>query len=82
LDNGAPMGSPTTDGAGAFTIALVLFPNDPRIGGKVLIAVDQPGLFSGVRTTFLIQLGTFKPSGSVTPAITNGVRSLVISRNG
>ena len=47
LDTGPPMGSPTTDGAGAFTIALVLFPNDPRIGGKVLLAGDQPGVGVG-----------------------------------
>jgi hypothetical protein len=76
LDTGAPMGSPTTDGAGGFTIDLVVFPNDPRIGGKVLVAVDQPGLFAGVRTTFLIELGTVKPSGSVTPGITTG-RTLI-----
>ena len=76
LDNGSPIGSPTTDGAGAFTIDLVVFPNDPRIGGQVLVAADQPGLFAGVRTTFLIELGTVRPSGSVTPGITNG-RSLI-----
>jgi hypothetical protein len=76
-DSGVPMGAPTTDGAGGFTIDLVVFPNDPRIGGQVLVAVDQPGLFAGVRTTFLIQLATFSPSGSLSPAITNGVRALV-----
>jgi hypothetical protein len=42
----------------------------------VLVAVDQPGLFAGVRTTFLIELGTVKPSGSVTPGITTG-RTLI-----
>ena len=79
--NGGPVGTPTTDATGAFTFDLVVFPNDPRIGGQVLIAVDQPGLFTGVQTTFLIQLGTFQPSGSVGTSIT-GTHSLVISRSG
>ncbi len=69
-----------TDGVGAFRFDLLLLRNGVRIGGREVIAVDQPQ-FSGVRAPLLIDLATYRPSGFSSPAITNGLRSM-FSRGG
>ena len=77
FDGEAPFGTVHTDGAGAFRYDYLILRNGVRIGGRQVIAVDQPS-FSGVRAPLLIDLATYRPSGfSNSPAITNGVRSLV-----
>jgi hypothetical protein len=76
----APFATVHTDAAGAFRFDYLLLRNGIRIGGRQVIAVDQPQ-FTGVRAPLLIDLATFRPSGFSSPAITNGVRSLV-SRSG
>ncbi|MEO8267952.1 MAG: choice-of-anchor D domain-containing protein [Ilumatobacteraceae bacterium] len=69
-----------TDAAGAFRFAYLILRNGIRIGGRQVIAIDQPQ-FSGVRAPLLIDLATFRPAGFSSPAFTSGVRSLV-SRGG
>ena len=63
-----------TDADGAFRFNLLVLRNGIRIGGREVIAVDQPQ-FSGVRAPLLIDLATFRPSGFASPAF-GGVRSL------
>ena len=69
-----------TSDAGAFRYDFLVLRNGIRIGGRQVVALDQPQ-FSGVRAPLLIDLATFRPAGFSSPAITSGVRSLV-SRNG
>ena len=76
----APFATVHTDGTGAFRFNFLILRNGIRIGGRQVVAVDQPQ-FSGVRAPLLIDLATFRPSGFSSPAITSGVRSLV-SRGG
>jgi hypothetical protein len=76
----APFTTVHSDGAGAFRFDFLIFRNGIRIGGRQVIALDQPQ-FSGVRAPLLIDLATFRPAGFGSPAITNGIRALV-SRNG
>jgi hypothetical protein len=76
----APFTTVHSDGAGAFRFDFLIFRNGIRIGGRQVIALDQPQ-FSGVRAPLLIDLATFRPAGFSSPAITNGIRALV-SRNG
>ena len=76
----APFATVHTDAAGAFRFNLLILRNGIRIGGRQIIALDQPQ-FTGVRAPLLIDLATFRPSGFSSPAITSGVRSLV-SRGG
>ena len=71
-----PIATVHTDGDGAFTFDLLILRNGVVIGGREVIAVDQPQ-FSGVRAPLLIDLATYRPSGFISPAITNGVRSFV-----
>jgi hypothetical protein len=65
-----------TDDTGAFRYDFLVLRNGIRIGGRQVIAIDQPQ-FTGVRAPLLIDLATFRPSGFPSPAITSGVRSLV-----
>jgi hypothetical protein len=71
-----PIATVHTDVTGAFTFDLLILRNGVVIGGREVVAVDQPQ-FTGVRAPLLIDLATYRPSGFVSPAITNGVRSLV-----
>ena len=68
-----------SDAAGAFRFDLLLLRNGVRIGGRQIVALDQPD-FSGVRAPLLIDLATYRPSGS-NPTFISGVRALV-SRSG
>jgi hypothetical protein len=73
----APFATVHTDATGAFRFDLLILPNDPRIGGFEVIAIDQP-LFSGVRAPLLIDLATYQPAGVDNPALTgSGVLKLV-----
>ncbi|MGE3589108.1 MAG: hypothetical protein AB7L17_15385, partial [Ilumatobacteraceae bacterium] len=72
----APFATVHTDATGALTFDLLILRNGVQIGGREVIAVDQPQ-FTGVRAPLLIDLATYRPSGFISPAITNGVRSLV-----
>ncbi len=76
----APFATVHSDDAGAFRYNFLVLRNGIRIGGRQIIAVDQPQ-FTGVRAPLLIDLATFRPSGFSSPAFTSGVRSLV-SRGG
>ena len=76
----APFATVHTELDGSFRYQYLLLRNGVHIGGKQIVAVDQPGIFSGVRAPLLIDLATFRPSGS-NPAFTNGVRAMV-SRGG
>ena len=76
----APFATVHTDAVGAFRFAYLILRNGIRIGGRQVIAIDQPQ-FSGVRAPLLIDLATFRPAGFSSPAFTSGVRSLV-SRGG
>ena len=69
-----------SDDAGAFRYNFLVLRNGIRIGGRQIIALDQPQ-FSGVRAPLLIDLATFRPSGFSSPAFTSGIRALV-SRGG
>jgi hypothetical protein len=69
-----------TDASGAFRYDFLVLRNGIRIGGRQVIAVDQPQ-FSGVFAPLLIDLATFRPAGFSSPAFTSGIRSLV-SRGG
>jgi Abnormal spindle-like microcephaly-assoc'd, ASPM-SPD-2-Hydin len=75
-----PFTTVQTAADGSFRYDFLILRNGVRIGGHQILAVDQPQ-FSGVRAPLLIDLATFRPSGFSSPAITNGVRSLV-SRSG
>lgn len=76
----APFATVHTDAAGAFRFDFLLLRHGVRIGGRQVIAVDQPD-FSGVRAPLLIELAQSRPSGFGNPLFTSGVRSL-ISRGG
>ncbi len=76
----APFTTVHTDAAGAFRFNLLILRNGIRIGGRQIVAIDQPQ-FSGVFAPLLITLATYRPSGFSSPAFTSGVRSLV-SRGG
>ncbi len=71
-----PFATVHSDAAGDFRYDFLVLRNGVRIGGKQVIAVDQPQ-FSGVRAPLLIDLATFRPAGFSNPAFTSGVRSLV-----
>ena len=75
-----PFATVHTDATGAFRYDLLMLRNGIRIGGRQILALDQPQ-FSGVIAPLLIDLATYRPSGFINPAITYGVRSLV-SRGG
>lgn len=75
-----PFATVHTDAAGAFRYEYLILRNGVRIGGKQVVAIDQPQ-FTGVRAPLLIDLATFRPAGFSSPAFTSGVRSLV-SRGG
>ena len=72
----SPFATVHTDGSGNLRFDLVLLPHGVRIGGRQVIAVDQPD-FSGVRAPLLIQLATSRPSGFANPLFTSGVRALI-----
>ena len=72
----APFATVHTDAAGAFRYDYLVLRNGVRIGGRQVIAVDQPQ-FSGVRAPLLLGLGTFRPSGFNSPRFSSGVRTLV-----
>ena len=76
----APFATVHTDAAGAFRYGYLVLRNGIRIGGKQVVAIDQPQ-FTGVRAPLLIDLATFRPAGFSSPAFTSGVRALV-SRGG
>ena len=69
-----------TDAAGAFRFGFLILRNGVRIGGKQVIAIDQPQ-FTGVFAPLLIDLATYRPAGFSNPAFTSGVRSM-FSRGG
>ena len=75
-----PFATVHTDDDGAFRFDYLILRNGTRIGGREIVAIDQPE-FTGVFAPLLIDLATFRPAGFTNPAITNGVRSLV-SRGG
>ena len=75
LGGEAPFATVHTDAAGSFQYAYLLLTN-VRIGGRQVIAVDQPQ-FAGVRAPLLIALPQYRPSGFSSPQFTSGVRSLV-----
>ncbi|MEP7111680.1 MAG: choice-of-anchor D domain-containing protein [Ilumatobacteraceae bacterium] len=75
-----PLTTVHADAAGAFRFDFLILRNGIRIGGREIIAIDQPQ-FSGVFAPLLIDLATFRPAGFSSPAFTSGVRSLV-SRGG
>ncbi len=75
-----PFATVQTDAEGAFRFNFLVLRNGVRIGGKQVVAVDQP-LFTGVFAPLLIELASYRPSGFASPAITAGVRSL-FSRGG
>ena len=62
-----PLVSVTTDAQGAFIQPILLLPNE-SVGPRLLIAVDHPPLFTGVRAGLVVQLNTFRPPGSGGPA--------------
>ena len=72
----APFGTVHTDAAGAFRFDYLVLRNGIRIGGREVVAIDQPQ-FTGVFAPLLIDLATFRPAGFSSPAFTSGVRSLV-----
>ena len=69
-----------TDATGAFRYNFLVLRNGIRIGGREVVAVDQPQ-FSGVFAPLLIDLATFRPAGFSSPAFTSGIRAMV-SRGG
>ncbi len=71
----APFGTVHTDSGGAFRFNFLLL-TGVRIGGRQVIAVDQPQ-FTGVRAPLLIDLPKYRPSGFSSPQLTSGIRSLV-----
>ena len=75
-----PFATVHTDAAGAFRFDFLMLRNGVRIGGKRVIAIDQPQ-FTGVFAPLLIDLATFRPAGFTNPAFTVGVRSM-FSRGG
>ena len=75
-----PFATVHTDAAGAFRYDYLILRNGIRIGGRQVVAIDQPQ-FSGVFAPLLIDLATFRPAGFSSPVFTSGVRSLV-SRGG
>ena len=75
LEGEAPFATVHTDAAGSFQYNYLLLTN-VRIGGREVIAVDQPQ-FAGVRAPLLIALPQYRPSGFSSPQFTSGVRSLV-----
>jgi hypothetical protein len=76
----APFATVHTDGDGAFRFNLLLVQQGLRIGGRQVIAVDQPQ-FSGVFAPLLIALPNLRPSGFDSSQFTAGVRSF-LSRGG
>ncbi len=76
FDGEAPFATVHTDAAGAFRFNYLLLRNGVRIGGRQIIAVDQPD-FSGVRAPLLIDLATYRPSGFRSAQFTSGVRSFL-----
>jgi WD40-like Beta Propeller Repeat len=72
----APFATVHTDAAGAFRFNFLVLRNGTRIGGREVVAIDQPQ-FTGVFAPLLIDLATFRPAGFSSPAFTSGVRSMV-----
>ncbi len=70
-----PFATVHTDASGAFRYDYLIFRNGIRIGGREILALDQPQ-FSGVFAPLLIALATFRPSGFASPAFSAGIRSL------
>jgi hypothetical protein len=75
LDGESPFVTVHTEADGSFKYDYLLV-TAVRIGGREVIAVDQPS-FSGVRAPLLIELPKYRPSGFQSPQFTQGVRSLV-----
>lgn len=65
-----------TDAGGAFRFNYLLLRHSVRIGGRRVVAVDQPD-FSGVFAPVLIELATSRPSGFSSPQFFSGVRTLI-----
>ncbi|MGZ4764395.1 MAG: choice-of-anchor D domain-containing protein [Ilumatobacteraceae bacterium] len=72
-----PFATVHTDGDGAFRFDYLLLRNGVRIGGRQVIVLDQPPLFTSVRAPLLIDLPTFRPSGFHSAQFTSGVRSFL-----
>jgi hypothetical protein len=76
FDNELPFTIVHTDAAGAFRFDYLLLRHNVRIGGRKVLAVDQPD-FSGVFAPILIELATSRPSGFTSPQFFSGVRTLI-----
>ena len=76
----APFATVHTEPDGSFRYEYLLLRNGIHVGGKQIVAVDQPGVFTNVRAPLLIDLATFRPSGS-NAAFISGVRAM-FSRGG
>lgn len=78
----APFAKVHTEPDGSFRYSYLVLRNGVHVGGKQIVAIDQPPKFTGVRAPLLIDLATFRPAGFVSnPAFTSGVRAMV-SRGG
>ena len=75
LDGEVPFVTVHTEADGSFRYNYLLV-TSVRIGGREVLAVDQPQ-FAGVRAPLLIDLPKYRPSGFGSPQFTEGVRSLV-----
>jgi hypothetical protein len=76
--NELPFATVHTEPDGSFRYSLLAMRNSVHQGGSVqVLALDQPGLFTGVFAPLLITLGTFRPSGSTGPAFNSGVTSML-----
>ena len=75
-----PFATVHTDAAGEFRFDVLMLRNGIRIGGREVVALDQPQ-FSGVRAPLLIDLATYRPSG-INPALTGGGLISLVSRSG
>jgi secreted trypsin-like serine protease len=64
-----------SDAAGAFRFDLLILRNGVRIGGRQVVALDQP-TFSGVKAPLLIDLATYRPSGFEQASFASTVRSM------
>jgi hypothetical protein len=76
FDGETPFATVHTDASGAFRFGYLILRNGVRIGGRQVVAVDQPD-FSGVRAPLLINLPTYRPSGFHSAQFTSGVRSFL-----
>jgi hypothetical protein len=76
FEGDAPFATVHTDGDGAFRFDYLLVQQGLRIGGRQVVAVDQPQ-FSGVFAPLLIALPNLRPSGFDSAQFTAGVRSFL-----